>query len=56
VTAIAAMEGARSLADVAASAGYCDQAHLNREFRRFTATSPGDYLRRRNGPPGHFVP
>lgn len=33
-----------SLVDVALDAGYCDQAHFNRDTRRFTGHSPGDLL------------
>lgn len=36
--------GGRGLADAAASAGYYDQAHLNRDFRAFTGTSPARHL------------
>lgn len=34
----------RDLAHVALDSGYCDQAHFNRDFRRFTGTTPLDYL------------
>lgn len=39
--------GGGSLADIAAHAGYADQAHLTREFRDFAGASPTDYRRRR---------
>ncbi len=40
--------GAHStLSDLALAHGYCDQAHLNREFRRVSGISPREYLRRR---------
>ncbi|GHC74562.1 hypothetical protein GCM10007079_08910 [Nocardiopsis terrae] len=32
--------GSRTLADVAFSAGYADQAHLTHEARRFTGRTP----------------
>lgn len=40
-------ESTRSLAEVAAHAGYADQAHLTREFRAFAGASPLDYRRRK---------
>jgi AraC-like DNA-binding protein len=39
-------DGAR-LAEIAASCGYYDQAHLNRDFRAFAGSAPGDHLGRR---------
>jgi len=37
----------RPLADVAAAAGFADQSHLTRVFRRATGETPGSYRRRR---------
>jgi AraC-like DNA-binding protein len=37
---------ARSLAELAFECGYYDQAHMNRDFREFAGTSPGDFARR----------
>jgi AraC-like DNA-binding protein len=34
------------LAELAYDCGYYDQAHLNRDFRQFTGTSPGELARR----------
>jgi AraC family transcriptional regulator len=43
-------EPERSLADLAAEAGFADQSHLTRVFRRLVGTTPGAFqaaLRRR---------
>jgi AraC family transcriptional regulator len=34
---------ALSLAEIAAASGFCDQAHLNRHFRRFFGTTPAAF-------------
>jgi AraC family transcriptional regulator len=34
-----------SLADVAAAAGFADQSHFTRQFRRATGMTPGEYRR-----------
>ncbi len=42
------------LAEIAQDAGYADQAHFNRDFRRFSGISPGEY--RKAGASGRHVP
>jgi AraC-like DNA-binding protein len=39
----ALMRSPRTLADIAFSAGFADQSHMTREFRRLTGLSPGAY-------------
>ncbi len=36
-----------SLAEIAATCGYYDQAHLHRDFRDFAQTTPATYLSER---------
>ncbi len=37
-------------ADVALAVGYCDQSHLNRQFKKILGVSPGQYARAQRGP------
>jgi methylphosphotriester-DNA--protein-cysteine methyltransferase len=37
---------APALAEIAAASGFCDQAHLNRHFRRFFGTTPSAFRSR----------
>jgi AraC-like DNA-binding protein len=43
-TALLTRPGRRSLASIALSCGYYDQAHLNRDFRDFAGCTPTEYL------------
>ena len=38
-------EGASDLASVALEAGFADQSHFTRVFRRLVGTTPGEYRR-----------
>lgn len=40
-------------AELAVNLGYCDQSHLDREFRHFTGYSPRDYLAQQGRRPNH---
>ena len=42
--AVAAEPGAPDWAGLALDAGYCDQAHMIRDFREFSGLTPGAYL------------
>jgi AraC-like DNA-binding protein len=44
--ALSALHSGATLADVALSAGYCDQSHLTRESVRLLGEPPGDWRRR----------
>jgi AraC-like DNA-binding protein len=48
-------EAAPAWAEAASDAGYADQAHMNREFRRFTGLAPGDYRRGATAFPSHVA-
>jgi AraC-like DNA-binding protein len=37
------LRAGRSIADVALAAGFCDQAHFQRSFKKFVAVTPGQY-------------
>lgn len=40
----AQLKRGRALADIAADAGFADQAHMQRTFKRMVAATPGQYL------------
>jgi AraC-like DNA-binding protein len=49
------MDARASWADLAASGGFSDQAHLVREFRTFAATTPTAYRARSSAEPNHTL-
>ncbi|RNL84022.1 helix-turn-helix domain-containing protein [Halostreptopolyspora alba] len=49
-------DGGLPLAEVASRTGYSDQAHFNREFRRFAGSAPGEHLRLRRSEPSADTP
>jgi AraC-like DNA-binding protein len=51
--ACAEIDRGSALADVALRAGFADQSHLTRVFRRATGLTPGQYRRRWLGAPRH---
>ncbi|HEV2676057.1 MAG TPA: helix-turn-helix domain-containing protein [Aliidongia sp.] len=44
--ALFSRDDGRRWADIALDCGYFDQAHLNREFREFAGSTPGDFIGR----------
>jgi AraC-like DNA-binding protein len=46
VAALLARDAGPRFAEIAYECGYYDQAHLNRDFREFAGTTPGDYVGR----------
>jgi AraC family transcriptional regulator len=36
-------DGEMALSDIAAEAGFCDQGHFSKNFKRFYGLSPGEY-------------
>lgn len=48
------LEDLWSRADLAAAEGYCDQAHLTREFQAVAGVTPGRYRRIRPVYPRHI--
>lgn len=49
-------EDARPIADIAAEAGFADQSHFARVFKRVTGATPRDYRHARNGRPESSLP
>lgn len=42
------LEAGETIAATAAAAGFCDQSHLHRQFRRSLGMTPGAYRNRLN--------
>ena len=51
--AVAGLRAGGAAASVAAEAGFADQPHLNREFRRIAGLTPAQYARLRPAQPNH---
>jgi AraC-like DNA-binding protein len=51
----ATTESARAWVEAASDAGYADQAHMNREFRRFAGLAPGEYRKAATAFPSHVA-
>jgi transcriptional regulator GlxA family with amidase domain len=39
------LRGDRSVCDIAAALGFCDQSHFSRTFRRITGQTPREFVR-----------
>lgn len=48
-------KGGRSLTDIACSAGYFDQPHFIRDFKKYSGATPSDFLRYKNSLGVRFI-